>query len=559
MNTFSKKALIFVLALAAVAAVGWFGRKAYRAATERRLVGQAQRYLTEKDLRSATICLQRALQIDPMSELVTQMMGDLLDAADSPAALSWRIRAAQLKPAKMEYRFAWAKNALKSHDLPSASAALSGVDNVSKATATYCKLSGALAWESQDPAMAEKQYSEALRMEPKSESVILNLATIRLASTNTEIANAARSSLEQMATATNSEIRTTAFRYLASDASSHKLFGKAVDYSKQLLKEPSATFADKVVHLQLLREAKNKESDDWLESLKKEAKTSPAYAFLLGRWLASTVDTGGALAWLQSLPIAVQTNQPVPLLVTDCQVALRQWPELLALINREDWGELNFYRLATESLAQRSLGQSTAATAAWQKAMRLAGPRLDKLARLAQVTASWRWMPQHTEVLEKITTEFPKEQWAVDQLVAQLYAQGDTGEIQTLLSRVQPSNPNNPRLKNNLANVCLLRNSEVQKANQMAKEAYDAAPNDPFFVSTYAYSLLLQNKREEALKVIGHTKAEYLRIPSVAAYFGVVEAKCGHNDIARDPLKLAETAKLLPEEKEMVRRAIAQL
>jgi tetratricopeptide (TPR) repeat protein len=559
MHSLGKKALIFALALAAVAAVGWVGRKAYRAATERRLISQARRYFVEQDLRNATLCLRRALQVDPMSVEAARMTADMLETAGVPAALSWRIRAAQLKPTEMEYRFAWAKTALKSHELRSASDALSGVDDANKSTAAYHKLNGALAWDLHDAPEAEKQYTEALRLEPTNASITLNLATIHLASTNSEIANDARLCMERLAAATNSEIRTTALHFLAADAITHKLFDKATGFSTRLLRDPSATFSDRIVHLQLLREAKSAESAPFLALLEKEANSSPASAFLLGKWMAAAENPASALAWLHSLPPTIQTNQPVPLIVTDCQIALHDWSGLLALINREDWGELTYYRLALESLAQRSLGQSAAATAAWQKAVRQSARRLDSLSRLAQVAAAWRWTPEHTELLEKITTEFPKEKWAVDQLVTKLYAEGDTRGIQTLLTKVQASDPTDARLKNNLANVFLLRNSEVEKANRLAKEAFDAAPNDPFFASTYAYSLLLQNRRDEAVKVFARVKTEYLQIPSVAAYYGVVQAQCGHGDIAKGSLTRADAGKLLPEEKELVRLAKARL
>ena len=51
----------------------------------------------------------------------------------------------------------------------------------------------------------------------------------------------------------------------------------------------------------------------------------------------------------------------------------------------------------------------------------------------------------------------------------------------------------------------------------------------------------------------------YLQIPSVAAYYGVVQAQSGHKDVARAPLERAAAAKLLPEENEMVRLARASL
>ena len=49
MSSLTKKALIFALALAAVAMVGWFGYKAYGRATEHRLIAHAHRYFEQKD------------------------------------------------------------------------------------------------------------------------------------------------------------------------------------------------------------------------------------------------------------------------------------------------------------------------------------------------------------------------------------------------------------------------------------------------------------------------------------------------------------------------------
>jgi len=180
------------------------------------------------------------------------------------------------------------------------------------------------------------------------------------------------------------------------------------------------------------------------------------------------------------------------------------------------------------------------------------------------VTAAWRWTQERTEILREITTVFPKERWAADQLVAQLYAEGDTRGIQELLLNTLASNPSDPRLKNNLANVILLRKTQLDrgqldKAHRLAKEAFDTAPNDPFFASTYAYSLLIHGKPDEAGKILAGLKTEYLQIPSIAAYYGVIEARSGHKDLAKEPLTRAATAPLLPEEKEMVRLALTQL
>src|SRR5579872_6673853 len=102
MNSFLKKTLIFVFVMAAVAGAGWFGRKVYKKATERRLLAEAHQYLEKKDLRNANLCLQRVLQINPFNPEANGLTADTLEAAGIPAALNWRIRVVQLQTNNME-------------------------------------------------------------------------------------------------------------------------------------------------------------------------------------------------------------------------------------------------------------------------------------------------------------------------------------------------------------------------------------------------------------------------------------------------------------------------
>jgi Flp pilus assembly protein TadD len=92
-------------------------------------------------------------------------------------------------------------------------------------------------------------------------------------------------------------------------------------------------------------------------------------------------------------------------------------------------------------------------------------------------------------------------------------------------------------------------------AHRLAKEAFDNEPSDPLVLSTYAYSLLLQGRQDEAVRVLNNLKPPALQIPSVAACYGVIEAQSGNMEAAREPLERAQAAKLLPEEMELVRLA----
>ena len=557
MNGLIKKALIFAVVMAAVAAAGWFGRKAWKHYMERNLIAQANQYIASGDLRDTDLCLSRVLQINPISVDANRLIANTLEAEGSPDALSWRIRVAKLQPNNVTNRFMWAQTALKTHDVRSAAEALAGLDDKYKTTAEYYKLAGAMAWNSGQMAEAERQYSEALRLEPTNLTVVFNLATIHLTSTNQAVAAAGRAALNQLAG--NASLRMIVLQHLLTDAVDRKSLVEALAYSRKIADDPAATFADKIEYLQLMRLAKNSDYAPWLASLKQTAASSPADTYALGRWMVLEENPQTALNWLRSLPTQTETNQTVQLVMTDCQIDLKDWNGLLAAVQTKDWGRAEFYRFALKSLALHSLGQDSASQAAWQRALRLASDQPDQLAQLAQITGLWGLTSEKIAALQEAIDKFPQEKWAVDQLTAQLYADGNTRGLEELLSRIQPANPDDVRLENNLANVLLLRKSELDKAYRMAKKAYDTSADDPFIISTYAYSLLLQNKPDEALKILGGLKPKYLQIPSVAAYYGVIEAQTGHKDLAREPLARAEKGKLLPEEKQMVQFAMGRL
>ena len=158
-------------------------------------------------------------------------------------------------------------------------------------------------------------------------------------------------------------------------------------------------------------------------------------------------------------------------------------------------------------------------------------------------------------MLIETVNEFPREKWAVQALVAELHDAGETQELEKLLSKLSAADPGSLELKTSLARVRLLRKSDLPGAYKLAKEAYDTAPDNPLMISTYAYSLLLQGHRNEAVNVLDNLKPQALRIPWVAACYGVIEAQSGHKDAARGPLERAQSAKLLPEEMELVRLA----
>jgi tetratricopeptide (TPR) repeat protein len=547
-------AVCLVLSLATVG--GMQARKALRKGKANRLVAEAAQHYASKDYAGTLRCAQAALRANPISIEATRLLAVALENSGSPAAISWRIRASQLQPTDMTKRLDWAQTAVKLRDPKSAEDALSGLEDEAMNTARYHKISGALAWSQGKMAEAERHFQEALHLEPDNPSNLLNLGTIGLVSTNDEVAASARRTLQTIA-ATNETFAIEALRCLSQEAAKRKNLREALSYTERLVANPAASFIDKIDYLNLLTLTRSGAAPSWLAKVKQQATNSPADVSLLGGWLARTDGVTNALDWLVSLPQNVRINQPVPLVVCDLQIAMNDWNALLKTVENQDWGESEGLRLAFESMARRSLGQNEQAEMLWKRARRQSARHLDRLYRLVEQSEAWGLASERRDVLMEIVSEFPREKWAVELLVAQLHDAGDTEGLEELVHKLSVAEPENVRLKACLARLGFLRKSQLPTAYRLAKEAYDREPEDALVLSTYAYSLMLQGQSDEAVRVLDNLKPQALQIPWVATSYGVIEAQSGNKKAARGPLERAKSAKLLPEEIELVRHAAA--
>jgi predicted Zn-dependent protease len=551
-----RKFFTVCLIIALVVGGGMQARRALKREKARRLVAEAKVHLQSKDLIAASRCLKAALAANYKSVEATRLTADMLENAGSWTAIDWRIRSVQLQPTNMTTRLDWAQTAVKLGDAKSAEDALSGLEEDAKNSAQYHKVAGALAWIQGRRDQAEQHYQKALQLEPKNPSNVLNLGTIGLISTNVDVAAAARKSLQALA-ATNELRGLEALRLLALEATKRKNIPEALAYTCRFATNPAATIDDKIDHLNLLKVAEKPEVSSWLSTLKQQATNSANDVFVLGRWLSRTEGPTNALAWLLSLPQAVQTNRPVALFISDSQVVTKDWNGLLNTVGQKDWGESEVMRLAFESLARRSLGQTNEADTLWKRARRQSARHLYRLYHLVQQSTAWGWAPERREVLTEIVFEFPRELWALDLLVKQLVESGATEDLQQLVYKLSVADPSNVKLKASLARLSLLRKNQLPNAHRLAKEAYDRVQDDPLILSTYAYSLLIQGRQNEAVQVLDRLKPQELQIPWVATCYGVIEAKSGNKQAAHEPLERAKSAKLLPEEIELVRQASA--
>ena len=551
-----RKLFIDLMCLAVLFTVGFAGYRGYKIWKQKHLIVQAREYIAKGDGPNALLCLRQALQSNPNNVEACRLMADFTELARSPQAVFWRNRLVVLEPYSLSNRVALARIALAVGDATLAQSALDGVGDADKQTALYHKAAGALSIARRLYPEADAHFSEAARLEPANPVSQLNLASLRVQMKEPQTAAQGRAALQGLCT--NPAVRCEALRQLTLDALRYTNLNGALACSQQLLQDTNSVFGDRMRHLVILRASTNAQLAAFLEGLQREATNNPAKTYEVAKWmLTATGQPQAALAWMKTLPPATRTNLPVPMIEADCYMAAKDWSSLQTNLVGQDWADLDCLRRACQARAYRERGLAASAKAEWLAAMKAAENRRELLVQLLTAVRVWNWQQEQEDVLWAIANRFPKDQLAAQALASRLYSTGNTRSLLTLFSLQSQNNRTNLAFMNNLALTAILLEAWEKKPHELAREVYQKGSTNSAYVSTYAYSLLVQQKAGEALKIIEQLSPQQLEDPSIAGYYGLILQANGQREKAKKCFDLTSKARLLPEEQKLFDRARA--
>jgi cytochrome c-type biogenesis protein CcmH/NrfG len=498
-----RKTIIVLSCLLAVLLLGYTGYRGYQVWKQKHGMAMARSYLGKADMRNTILALQEVLKTNPRNIEACRMMAGLTEAARSRAALVWRQRVLELNPNSFEDRLALAQAALVFQDYPLATNTLAGVAEADKKTATYHNIAGTAALEGGHPDEAEAHFSESVRLDPANPIPLVSLAVVRLHRTNALDMAEARITLQRVImTSTNAALCSQARRELIVDALRFNDTSTALNLSQDLARQTNGNFTDKLLRLNVLMKTHSTEFKPTLAEYQHEAATNSAKLFDLANWQINQLSPAAALGWLQSLPMQTKTNQPAALLTAQCQISAKDWKGAQSFLQNQNWTELEFERHAFLARSLREQGLEESSKAEWQLALNGANGKKVDLNALFREAAQWNWSSEAEQVLWTLVNSFPDEQSAAQELRHAFIVEGRTRSLLQLISIQLRRNPSDVALKNDLAMVALLLNDQDVKPYDLAREAYQKDSKNPSIVSTYAYSLYLQQKPAEALKVM---------------------------------------------------------
>ncbi|MCD6051847.1 MAG: hypothetical protein K0Q55_3256, partial [Verrucomicrobia bacterium] len=358
---------VLVLVVALVIFLGWnWGKKQYGEQQQGHLLAQAKAAEAKGDYRSSLLSLRRVLQLEPDNVEAVRMLALQADRFNSPTALQWMQRLADLEPNNQTNLVLWAKCAMRQNELMVADQVLQRFPKDQRETLTYHRLAGAFAIHIRKYQAAEFHFGKALKLNPSSPHEQLNLATIRLLSAKPEIVSESRATLEKLMT--SPELGREAAQALLTDHVRQKNTAKQLELAKKISQMPGSRFTDQLTYLDLLRRNQDSRFNTELNATKQFALQNMQNASELVAWMNAREQVQDAYTWAMSLPEKDRATPALALSIAESQIKLKKWEELYNSTAKADWQELDFLRLAFLARAQREMNLWGSSRSSWRQA-----------------------------------------------------------------------------------------------------------------------------------------------------------------------------------------------
>ena len=124
-----------------------------------------------------------------------------------------------------------------------------------------------------------------------------------------------------------------------------------------------------------------------------------------------------------------------------------------------------------------------------------------------------------------------------------------TAKLYEVLQRLHESSPNEAPITADLARLGLNTGQNTEQSHQLAKEAYDRAPNEVNCALTYAFSLSRLGRNAEAVTIVESLSPEQLHDPHAAVYVALLLAQAGQIEAANNYIAIADDEKIYSKKK----------
>ena len=539
-----------------------YGSRLYDDWRQSRLLRRATALLREGKLNKAAQTAQELVARHPDSLPALHVLAEAAEKQNLEEAVKWREQIARLLPTDLESQLNLASAALRFGKLDVVRQALDRVPSSDRDKAAFHVVAGWLARAEGNLAEQEEQFAAAVKKEPTNDLYQFNLAALRIHSSDPEKTAQARDTLQRLSKL--APYRSGALRALLNDAVGNNDLAAADSFAQQLQMSPEITFNDYLLCLNFYRKLDEKKFRPLLEKVKPFAARDPSNLAALMEWMNQNGLAGDVVKWIDKLPATQLSSTATSVEVADAYATVKNWPRLKRWTRAGTWGESEYLRLAYQAIAtrqsrSRSGNPGTEFESLWHSAEQLANEQPERELTLARLASKWELEKESEELWWRVAENPPTRREALEELRRLYRGKNQTDRLYNVLQRLHESSPNEAPITADLARLGLNMGQNTEQSHQLAKEAYDRAPNEVNCALTYAFSLSRLGRNAEAVRIVESLSPKQMQDPHAAVYVALLLAEASQLDGAQEYIAAAENGKIYPEEKKLLDEAKTKL
>jgi lipopolysaccharide biosynthesis regulator YciM len=553
-----------------------YGSKLYEDWTQNRLLHRATELLQEGKLSEASRTAQELLgrHLDSLPALY--ILAEAAEKQNLEEAVWRREQIARLLPKDADSQLNLASAALRFGKLDLAREALDRVAPNDRDRAAFHVVAGWLARAEGNLAEQEEEFAAAVKKDPGNDLYQFNLAALQIHSSDAAKNAKAGDILQRLSKMAS--YRTGALRALLNDAVARNDLGAADNFAQQLQMSPEVTFADYLLCLNFYRKLDERKFRPLLEKVKPFASRNSSDLASLMDWMNRNGLAADVVKWIDKLaaaspsggglPAAQLSSPPTSVAVADAYATVKNWSRLKRWTRTSatgGWGDSEYVRLAYQAIATRQ-SQSRSNGAAntefetlWRSAEQLTNEQPAHALALARLASKWELEKESEELWQRVAENPPMRREALEALRRLYRAKNETGKLYDVLQRLHETSPNEAPITADLARLGLDLEQNIERSNQLAREAYDRAPDEVNCAVTYAFSLSRLGRNSEGLAIIQNLPPDQLHDQHAAVYVALLQAEASQLGGAQEYIEAAENGEIYPEEKKLLDQAKTKL
>jgi len=254
-------------------------------------------------------------------------------------------------------------------------------------------------------------------------------------------------------------------------------------------------------------------------------------------------------SWLRALPTSLREAPTVQMELADSLYAGDDYKGLESALRTDRWEDRDFLRSGLLAYAQRQQQKSSEARDSWRSAVAAAGSQSVKLNALAELAHRWNWPSEYIEILNRTFQRDPTDEKAFGELTEYYTKNNQTAELAKIYQLRLEGNPSDADAKTRFSYYSLLTNSNLSRAYVLAREAYEAAPENPLSTKVFAFSLYKQSRATDGWRLVeklaDQKEAGPVQLSLVKA---ALAAQQNQTKEARSQLGTFDASSALPEE-----------